>query len=189
MQDRENEDARAGNFAVYDIDSARFHAGSAIVIEAAQAFDVPACAELACSYSGGQVHERAAALAHCLTEASKCLFVARLDGTVVGYGKADYFVPPPGASSTIAPEGYYLGGVVVVDAMRRRGVGEAITRARMKWAFERAPELWYFANARNRVSLEMHAKLGFVEVTRDFEYPGATFVGEIGVLCNANRKR
>lgn len=159
--------------------------GIEFVIEGARAEDLPACAELSCSRSGGNVDDRATALARWLSDSSRCLFVARHDGAVVGYGKADYFVPASDASPAVAPEGYYLGGVEVAEGMRRRGMGTALTQVRMTWAAERATEIWYFTNARNRGSLELHAKLGFVEVTRSFEYPGVSFDGGVGVLCRA----
>lgn len=40
--------------------------------------------------------------------------------------------------------------------------------------------------ARNVASLRLHAKLSFVEVTRDFSYPGVEFSGGVGVLCRAD---
>jgi hypothetical protein len=59
----------------------------------------------------------------------------------------------------------------------------------MAWAFERAGEVWFFANACNRASLDLHARLGFVEVTRDFVFPGVCFDGGVGVLCRAARQQ
>ena len=80
-----------------------------------------------------------------------------------------------------------MGGLLVETSSRRRGIGEALTRARMHWVFERAPEAWYFTNARNLASLALHAKLGFIEVTRDFVYPRVSFDGGVGVLGRALR--
>lgn len=91
-------------------------------VELARDGDLHACAELLCSYSGGDVQEREAALASYLTDPSRCLFVARLEDIVIGYGKADHFTPPTDASPTTAPDGYYLSGLVVADSARRRGV-------------------------------------------------------------------
>jgi hypothetical protein len=59
----------------------------------------------------------------------------------------------------------------------------------MAWAFQRAGEVWFFANARNRASVDLHARLGFVEVTRDFAFPGVSFDGGVGVLCRAARQQ
>jgi hypothetical protein len=57
----------------------------------------------------------------------------------------------------------------------------------MAWVFERAPDVWFFANARNRASLNLDAELGFVEVTRNFVFPGVSFDGGVGVLGRASR--
>jgi hypothetical protein len=53
------------------------------------------------------------------------------------------------------------------------------------WISERASEAFYFANALNRPSIDLHARLGFVELTRDFSIPGASFVGGCGILFRA----
>ncbi|MBM9510091.1 GNAT family N-acetyltransferase [Streptomyces sp. KK5PA1] len=89
---------------------------------------------------------------------------------------------PPDA----APDGFYLSGLVVAPGHRHQGVGTALVRARLAWVARRAPYAWYFANARNVASLRLHAELGFVEVTRDFSYPGVEFSGGVGVLCRAD---
>jgi hypothetical protein len=51
------------------------------------------------------------------------------------------------------------------------------------WTPARPDAAWYFANARNRASLDLHARLGFEEVTRAFDLAGVTFEGGEGVLC------
>jgi hypothetical protein len=35
----------------------------------------------------------------------------------------------------------------------------------------------------------LHARLGFVEVSRDFAFPGVRFDGGVGVLCRAARQQ
>jgi ribosomal protein S18 acetylase RimI-like enzyme len=97
--------------------------------------------------------------------------------------------PPPDPPANIAPAGYYLAGLLVAPAYRRRGIGERLTRARMAWVALRGTETWFFANAANRASLLLHQGLGFREVTRDFTYPGVTFTGGVGVLCRASLTR
>ncbi len=62
-------------------------------------------------------------------------------------------------------------------------IGRALTEERLAWIRGRAREAWYFANARNDASLELHRQLGFVEVTRTFWYPAVSFDGGEGVLC------
>jgi ribosomal protein S18 acetylase RimI-like enzyme len=114
------------------------------------------------------------------------LFVAVAESQVVGYGRVAYFEPPDNPPANVAPAGYYLSGLLVSEAWRRHGLGERLTGARLSWIYRRASEAWYFTNARNRASLALHAKLGFVEITRDFIYPGITFEGGSGVLSRAS---
>jgi len=115
------------------------------------------------------------------------LLVAIVGDQIAGYGRTGYFTPPVDAPANVAPEGYYLGGLLVGAQWRRRGLGGELTVARVAWVFEHAPEVWYFTNARNRASLELHFKAGFAEVTRDFVFPGVSFDGGVGVLCRARR--
>jgi len=113
------------------------------------------------------------------------LLVAEHDGRVVGFGKARHFEPAPDAPANVAPRGWYLAGVIVAPEFRQRGVGRQLTEARLAWIAERADQAFYFANARNRVTIELHEPFGFVEVTRDFTFPGASFEGGEGILFRA----
>jgi len=124
-----------------------------------------------------QVFERALA-----RDGDSLLLVAERDGVVVAYGRAGRFEPPADAPANHAPAGFYLTGVVVEPGSRRRGVGLALTEARLAWIRERADTAWYFANPRNRATIDLHTRLGFVEVTRDFWFPAVTFQGGTGVL-------
>jgi len=110
------------------------------------------------------------------------VLVATLGDAVVAYGKAEHFTPPAGSAANVTPEGWYLGGVVVRPEHRRRGIGTALTRERMRWLAERTSVVYYIANERNRVSIELHAALGFEERTRDFVHPGVSFEGGVGIL-------
>jgi ribosomal protein S18 acetylase RimI-like enzyme len=116
-----------------------------------------------------------------LAEADRRLFVATVAGVFAGYGRVARFQPPEDAPANVAPAGLYLLGALVARRFRRRGIGRALTQARMAWAFERADAVWYFANARNEASRRMHDGLGFVEVTRDFWFPRVKFSG-VGIL-------
>ena len=70
-------------------------------------------------------------------------------------------------------------------AARRRGVGHALTDARLRWIAERAEHAWTFVNARNHASIDLHAAFGFEEVTRDVAFPVVTFEGGEGILFRA----
>ncbi len=110
------------------------------------------------------------------------LVVAEVDDMIVGYGRAGVFEPEPDAAADTAPRGYYLTGVFVRLDQRRGGIGAALTQARLDWIGERADEAWFFANARNVASIELHLRFGFEEVTRRFSFPGLTFDGGEGIL-------
>jgi hypothetical protein len=60
-----------------------------------------------------------------------------------------------------------------------------LTLARLDWIAGRHDQAFYFTNARNVASIELHREFGFAEVTRDFTFPGASFEGGIGVLFRA----
>lgn len=116
-------------------------------------------------------------------EGGRTLFLVAESGLgILGYGRAAWFEPPGDSPEEAAPAGWYLTGVVVRPEARRRGVGEALTRERLAWISLRAEAAWYFANAQNRVTIALHERLGFEEVTRDFWFPGVQFRGGVGVL-------
>jgi ribosomal protein S18 acetylase RimI-like enzyme len=153
-------------------------------IRGAEPADLPGCAVLQASHSGGLVAGSEDRLRGELTRSDRWLLVAVADGTVTGYGRVSEHRPERPRPAE-APPGFYLGGVVVDPRFRRRGIGLALTRARIELVFTMADEVWYFTNARNTPSIAMHAHLGFTEVTRDFWFPGVTFEGGQGILFRA----
>ena len=62
------------------------------------------------------------------------------------------------------------------------GIGAALTRHRLKVLAEITSEVYYFANALNQPTIDLHAKLGFQELTTDFQLPGVIFSGGTGHL-------
>jgi ribosomal protein S18 acetylase RimI-like enzyme len=117
------------------------------------------------------------------------LVVAEVGGTVVAYGRTRLFEPGPEAPPDTAPRGYYLIGVFVHPEERRRGIAAALTQARLEWIAARADEAWFFANARNSASIELHRPFGFEEVTRRFSFPGLAFDGGEGILFRLRLRR
>ncbi len=144
--------------------------------------DLAALAQLAEAHSGvsGGWTERFEAD---LSGDGRVLVVAGVERSLAGYGRVRWFSPSPRSPADTAPAGWYLGGLVVAPEWRGCGAGAALTRVRLEWVAERADEVWYYANARNVVSLALHAAVGFEEVTRDFSVPGVSFEGGVGVLC------
>ena len=156
-----------------------------LVIRAATKTDLLPLAAIAAEREGEAVEEweeRFARLYAQVTSGAAALLVAVLDGEPIGYGKVGHFTPPAGSPPNVAPAGWYLTGLVVAPAFRRRGVGMRLTAARLAWIAERSREVFYFANAKNRVTIELHAKLGFVERTTDFFHPHVRFEGGAGIL-------
>jgi aminoglycoside 6'-N-acetyltransferase I len=105
-----------------------------------------------------------------------CLLVADVGREVVGYAYAGW------AAVDGLPQGFYLLGLVVGDHFRRRGIGHALTAARLRWIRERADVAYYFANDRNTATIDLHAAFGFRELRRGISVPGVTFSGGSGVL-------
>jgi GNAT superfamily N-acetyltransferase len=89
------------------------------------------------------------------TEGTFMIFVAELDGQVIGFGRTRYLDEEHGAVVGESPAGWYLNGVVVDPQFRRRGVGSRLTAERLTWISERSRFAYYFANARNRVSIAL----------------------------------
>lgn len=105
------------------------------------------------------------------------LFVADVDGGVVGFGRARQT-----AAQDNLPAGWYLMGLIVHTAYRRRGIGLALTRRRLAWIQERSNEAYYFVNKKNRASIDLHSQLGFEEITDDFQHDNAHLARGEGYL-------
>ena len=156
-----------------------------LVIKRARPRDTDAVARILWERSGGNLEEYAQRFLERVSGPGSRLrldLIAVLDAEVVGHAEAASFAPPAGAPANAAPAGWYLSGVNVPEPFRRRGIATALTRRRLSWIAERASEAYYFANAANRASIDLHAALGFLEVTRDFWFPGVTFRGGVGIL-------
>ncbi len=114
-------------------------------------------------------------------QAAWVVYVAEVDGQVVGYGRARLLDPEPEGDAPIGPPGWYLVGVVVDPAFRRRGIAHALTRARIAWVHERADTLYYFVHGVNRASIDLHTALGF-ELVGPIAYRRAELDAEDGRL-------
>ena len=116
---------------------------------------------------------------------NRLLLVGVVDDRLAGFGRVVFFQSSPNAPENVAPTGWYLGGVIVTPAHRRRGIGYELTRQRLEWIRARAEEVFYVVNALNRASAALHERFGFEELTRDFFIPGASFIGGVGILYRA----
>lgn len=149
--------------------------------------DIGACVDLAlvATANHGDAKDAAvwqAAFSRDLDDPQRHLVVAAAGDRILGYARARRLDPEAGAPSDRVPPGYYLLGLFVSQDHRRRGLGTSLTVARLDWIRQRAAEAWFFANARNLASIELHERLGFREFTRDFSFPGLEFHGGEGIL-------
>ena len=121
------------------------------------------------------------ALAH--ASEHRCVLVALVEGVVVAAAKTHLQTEPAGA----APAGHFLGGVSVHPDHRRRGIGSALTRARIDWVWERSDVVYYFTDDDNAASMRMHAAYGFQGIARSPTLLGARATHRSLVLFRAVR--
>ncbi|MDJ0974401.1 MAG: GNAT family N-acetyltransferase [Planctomycetota bacterium] len=111
-----------------------------------------------------------------------CVFVAWTRERVVGYGRVRRVVPGVDGQPDELPDGWYLMGVVVDPAWRRRGVASALGRARLAWIAERADAAYCFTNRANRAAIDLHRSLGFEPVELTFAHERAELEAGEGQL-------
>jgi len=172
-------------FAKYEPDRTSESPPPDLSIRDATDEDVAALADIRATRGDVTPEKARAGFERCLVRVARgemILLVAETGGAVAAYGSAARFDPPPGAPPNCTPAGWYLSGVVVAPAHRRRGIARALTHARMDRLATRAHEVYYFANELNRASIDLHTSFGFRELTRDFWHPDATFTGGAGIL-------
>ena len=114
-------------------------------------------------------------------EAEREIWIAERAREVVAFGTAATWEPPQ-IDAHSPPPGWYLTGVVVREPYRRQGIALELTQIRLKRLESRTPTVHYVASALNQASIDLHAKLGFVEVARDIRAEGLTFTGGVGLL-------
>lgn len=103
------------------------------------------------------------------------IFVALFEKNLIGFGKINYFDPSDYSEKYLAPKGHYLSGIIIEKSMRRKGVGTLLTKARIEKINKIEREIFYFADSKNKASIEFHNKLGFEFITNNFSYPKTNF--------------
>lgn len=152
------------------------------VVRAGVRADLPHTGALAAQREGGAPCDWVAQHERRFDTPGNELFVAELDGGIVGYGWVSWLTPVAHGGRN-APDGWYLSGVVITPALRRRGLGRRLTQERIAWALERGGAVHYVVAGSNRASHDLHAALGFTELTDDFCLPGVVFSRADGLLC------
>ncbi|MFC5380142.1 GNAT family N-acetyltransferase [Aquipuribacter nitratireducens] len=142
--------------------------------------DVAALAALAREHHGtGGWEER---LREALMAGELVLVAEEPPGTIVGYARAGVRAPSPDdLPDDPSPSGWYVTGLVVAVAHRRRGVARRLVADVLAMRPAGEP-VWSVVNARDEMSLALHAALGFTEVLRASRMVGIAFTGGEGVL-------
>ncbi|WP_406290822.1 GNAT family N-acetyltransferase [Streptomyces sp. NBC_00209] len=148
--------------------------------------DAPHLACLQVHARGGEASHWAGPISRAIKDGRATVVLARVDGELAGYARATFLPEHPDDG---APSGHYLTGVTVAEGWRRRGIGAALTRWRMAWAWERAAEVWCFVSVQNRASRSLHEALGFIEVQRAASLQGVAFDCGEGLLMRAHSPR
>lgn len=170
-------------FAAYMPRPVERHAPVSAVVAEATVDDVPVLATLQAQARGGSVDEWAERIHRARCSEHSLVVTAKVSDEAVGYANVALLPEHP---VDHAPAGYYLTGVTVDPAWRRRGIGMLMTRWRMDWVWERDSAVWCFISARNPASLDLHRELGFRHVMTGASLQGIEFSGGEGWLLRAD---
>lgn len=147
------------------------------MVRVAAEADIPSILELKGTPS--TVPEVREHLARLLLSPRRLYLVAVSQGQVIGWAKACWVRAPAQPLAEDAPEGWYLMGSHVREPWRRQGVATALSRARLRWLRARSVEAVFACTRAD--NLPIHAtlkKLGFTEVTRQFNAPLGVELGD-----------
>jgi aminoglycoside 6'-N-acetyltransferase I len=103
--------------------------------------DIGSAVELVTRALRGDAGDRGEQVACDIAGEPRQLFVAKVGDQVIAYGRVIKLAADEAARG--APAGYYLSGVLMDPVWRRRGIGAALTRARLDWVFAPADEVFY----------------------------------------------
>lgn len=137
------------------------------------ASDISGCVAVLRDHDPSQeAQEWTARLGRDVADADKHPVVAVVGNLVVGYARTLPFHHDAASPPDAAPDGYYLLGLVVALAHRRRGVGRLLTKERLRWLVERGTaSAYYYTGPDNVASRELHEQMGFRRLTRTFWFP------------------
>ena len=127
---------------------------------------------------GGTVEEHVDR-ARNMIERLDVLLIAENHEDAVGWCGVQKFAIHPGTD----PE-WLIAGLTVIPEVRRQGIAAQLLSQVLRDPSRRTPgeSIFSVINARNRASIDLHLKLGFVEAGRSASYAGIEFTGGEGVL-------
>ena len=99
-----------------------------------------------------------------LNDANRRFFVALVGQKIVGYGHSVLHLRPEDADPDASPSGYFLAGLLVAPDHRRSRIGTQLTIARLEALRELTTVVFYLAIPENIATINLHMRLGFVEV-------------------------
>ncbi len=100
-------------------------------------------------------------LSRTLNSSNAAVFVADVEGEIVGYVQVRV-LPPTSEASMIQPRKSADVGVAVRTPFRRQGLGSALMRAAQAWAIEHEVEQMLLdCHAANEAAIQLYERLGF----------------------------
>jgi ribosomal protein S18 acetylase RimI-like enzyme len=135
-----------------------------ILIRRAVGEDIQSCAQLIAEQESEGVETWRQRFEANLQDVDRQFFVALHGESVIGYGHTVHYLRPEDAGPDASPSGYFLSGLLVAPNFRRDGVGTGLTVARLDALREETDEVFYVANPENIATIELHKRLGFVEL-------------------------
>jgi aminoglycoside 6'-N-acetyltransferase I len=163
---------------------------SALEFRPARLTDLDTVAALATLQSGrDRAHTRTKTRELLLQQDPPTLIaVAAGPSGILGFGQAGWLPCMDATDARCVPAGWYLLGVVVDPAARRRQIGARLTTYRLDWLRQQAPggTVRYFRAHDNIASARLHAPYGFALERPDVWAPGLEYPQPRHVLERAS---
>lgn len=135
-----------------------------IVVRDAESTDITACALLISHHLLDDLEEWKSRFERDLANPQRQFLVATVDHSVVGYGHTTFHPGQVEDEIESGPTGYFLSGLLVSPAHRRRGLGRLLTTARIDGLRQMTDVVYYRADPDNQATIDLHARLGFKEI-------------------------
>jgi ribosomal protein S18 acetylase RimI-like enzyme len=135
-----------------------------IVIRKATLTDITACALLISNHVSGNLEDWQSRFEQDLANPRRHFLVATVDDSVEGYGHTTFHTGLSEDETKLSPTGYFLSGLMVSPAHRRKGLGQLLTIARIDELRQVTDLIYYRAEHDNQATIELHSRLGFKSI-------------------------